>query len=428
MTNLHMETDHVRNLGELLCRVSNAIHEEIYALSNSVNSLAVNWQGSSSDEFVAEAQGVIGGMTDAAEDGISLSLRVLHEVTEWEERDFMGANNFKGIIPISTKPGDPGVPEVPGDEGKPTGHEELPPAPPPNGVPENPTEPAPDTPGHSSPGNGHNEDDEDHQESGGDSHGQDGHSSQPGGSSGPGHSGGQPGSHTGGHSGTPSTPGAAAGVVAGTVAATTSGNQNGKEEDAAETRTPAGPAPLSYSREDSWGARFDQLQEVEKQIEELEDRPFNNLTPEQQQQLHDLRQERTVLTQAISEGIPEDGPGAIHDNFPEGECTWYASSRRNFGYDITGHAKVWNEKALAAGYEVGEVPVKGSIMVWQPGVHGASEEYGHVSFVERIEPAGNGAFRVWYTDNDHMDPRFPVNVLIMPGENGVDFIYGKINE
>ncbi len=210
------------------------------------------------------------------------------------------------------------------------------------------------------------------------------------------------------------------------MAGTSGDNQNGKEEEAATPRTPAGPAPLSYSREDSWGSRFSQLQEVETQIEQLEERPFNNLTPEQQQQLHDLRQQRTVLQQAINEGIPEDGPGAIHDNFPKGECTWYASSRRNFGYDITGHAKVWDEKALTAGYEVGEVPVKGSVMVWQPGVHGASEEYGHVSFVERIEPAGNGAIRVWYTDNDHMDAS--VSVLIMPGENGVNFIYGKITD
>lgn len=90
---------------------------------------------------------------------------------------------------------------------------------------------------------------------------------------------------------------------------------------------------------------------------------------------------------------------------------------------MSGHAKFWADQAAAAGMDVGAVPVKGSVMVWQPDVHGADARFGHVSFVERVEPMGNGAYRVYYTDNHNMNPASPRSVVISPGEIGVSFIY-----
>ncbi len=139
------------------------------------------------------------------------------------------------------------------------------------------------------------------------------------------------------------------------------------------------------------------------------------ITPEQQEKW-----------QMLSErGGFEDGVGPLHDQFPEGECTWYASSRRNFGYDVSGHAYKWADQAQVAGFEVGNIPAQGSVMVWQPGVHNAHMEYGHVSFVERVEKAMDGSFVVFFTDNANMNTDAPTRVTINPGEAGVSFIYGK---
>ncbi|MCA9922380.1 MAG: CHAP domain-containing protein [Anaerolineales bacterium] len=138
-------------------------------------------------------------------------------------------------------------------------------------------------------------------------------------------------------------------------------------------------------------------------------------TPEQQQKWEMLSQS----------GSFEDGAGPLHEQFPEGECTWYASSRRNFGWDVHGHAYKWADQAQAAGYDVGNIPAQGAVMVWQPGVHKANMEYGHVSIVERVEKAFDGSFVVFFTDNNNMNPGAPSRVTINPDDPGVRFIYGK---
>lgn len=127
----------------------------------------------------------------------------------------------------------------------------------------------------------------------------------------------------------------------------------------------------------------------------------------------------------LNSGYADDGPGPLHSAFPEGQCTWFASSRRNLSMAIRGHAKFWADQAAGDGYDVGQVPVKGSIMVWQPGVHGADERFGHVSFVERVVPLDDGRFKVYYTDNDFRDPSLPSSAIIDPEQVGVDFIYDK---
>lgn len=73
-----------------------------------------------------------------------------------------------------------------------------------------------------------------------------------------------------------------------------------------------------------------------------------------------------------------------------GQCTWWAQYRRqdeNFSY--IGNARYWADGAAARGYSVGNIPVAGSTVVFQPGVQGAGGA-GHVAHVEEVYPGG------WY--------------------------------
>ncbi len=159
--------------------------------------------------------------------------------------------------------------------------------------------------------------------------------------------------------------------------------------------------------------------EINGDIKDLESR-FSQLTPEEADRLNELQEQRRQIRQMFSEGIPEKA-GANY--FPEGQCTWYVATRRELG--VYGDAREWGDNAIKAGFEVGSVPVKGSVMVWQPGVNGANADYGHVSLVERVIPESDGSFTVYYTDNDNMDPASPLRVSIRPGEEGVQFIYDR---
>ncbi|MCP4356602.1 MAG: CHAP domain-containing protein [Chloroflexi bacterium] len=195
-------------------------------------------------------------------------------------------------------------------------------------------------------------------------------------------------------------------------------------QHAATAQAVLGKQAADQSPTNGWKQRLNDLDSMNGEIKALESRSVTSLSAEEANRLNQLHSERNDLRQLVNEGISETGPGPMHRLFPEGECTWYASSRRDFGYDLKGDAREWADRALEAGYDVGDVPVKGSVMVWQPGAHSAHEVYGHVSYVERVVPERDGSFTVFYTDNDNPDSS--VRVTINPGEEGVDFIYDKL--
>lgn len=185
----------------------------------------------------------------------------------------------------------------------------------------------------------------------------------------------------------------------------------------------AAAQPALVPREEGWMHRVNNLSRIDKEIREFESRSSSSLSPEEARHLNQLYAERGDLREAVNAGITDARPGP--NNFPEGQCTWYVASRRSVGYDIHGDARVWGDAAVNAGYEVGDVPVKGAIMVWQPGVHNADETYGHVSYIERVIPNSNGTFTVEFTDNLNMNQDAPTRITITPGEEGVQFIYDQ---
>lgn len=190
---------------------------------------------------------------------------------------------------------------------------------------------------------------------------------------------------------------------------------------AAEVTPALQPAPVIL-HESLWSRRVNELTSINQEIRELESQSRSNLSVAEARRLEELYDQRSQLDGLMRDGVTVGRPGP--NNFPEGQCTWYVASRRDIG-PLHGDARLWDGVASDTGYDVGDVPVKGSIMVWQPGVHNADERYGHVSFVERVIPNRDGTFTVEFTDNLNMNTDNPTRIVITPGEEGVSFIYDR---
>jgi len=91
------------------------------------------------------------------------------------------------------------------------------------------------------------------------------------------------------------------------------------------------------------------------------------------------------------------------NTFAEGNCTWYAADkwRRATGKypSWSGDAKYWNEHAAAQHWTVTGAPAPRSVVVFEPGVQGASKIYGHVAWVNSISYRSDG----WYVNVTEMN-------------------------
>ena len=94
----------------------------------------------------------------------------------------------------------------------------------------------------------------------------------------------------------------------------------------------------------------------------------------------------------VSGGIVSTAGITPDTRYPWGQCTWWAATRRA---DIRkpipgwGNAATWAGSAASAGYTVDGSPSAGSVIVFQPGVLGASADYGHVAMVEEVRGDGS---------------------------------------
>ena len=85
----------------------------------------------------------------------------------------------------------------------------------------------------------------------------------------------------------------------------------------------------------------------------------------------------------VSGGIVSTAGITPDTRYPWGQCTWWAATRRaDIGKPIPG-------SAASAGYTVDGSPSAGSVIVFQPGVLGASAGYGHVAMVEEVRGDGS---------------------------------------
>lgn len=94
----------------------------------------------------------------------------------------------------------------------------------------------------------------------------------------------------------------------------------------------------------------------------------------------------------VSGGIASTAGITPDTRYPWGQCTWWAATRRaDIGKPIPGwgNAATWAGSAASAGYTVDGSPSAGSVIVFQPGVLGASADYGHVAMVEEVRGDGS---------------------------------------
>lgn len=79
-------------------------------------------------------------------------------------------------------------------------------------------------------------------------------------------------------------------------------------------------------------------------------------------------------------------------SYPFGQCTWYAFNRlAQLGKhvdDYMGNGGEWGIKGRALGYRVSKTPKVGTAISFPPGSFGSDPVYGHVAFVEVVNPDG----------------------------------------
>jgi surface antigen len=88
-------------------------------------------------------------------------------------------------------------------------------------------------------------------------------------------------------------------------------------------------------------------------------------------------------------GVPSNQMAGPHDGdgYPYGQCTYYVTLRRHVTWG--GDAGAWLSVAHAAGRPIGHTPVAGAIAVmW-------GSWFGHVAFVERVNPDGTFVVSEW---------------------------------
>lgn len=87
-----------------------------------------------------------------------------------------------------------------------------------------------------------------------------------------------------------------------------------------------------------------------------------------------------------------DVPGVLQNT---AGCTNYVLRRVNLNdMGRWPDAHLWNDAARAANYVVDSRPAAGAVMVFEPGVMGASSGGGHVAYVERVERGENGQIKI----------------------------------
>lgn len=161
-------------------------------------------------------------------------------------------------------------------------------------------------------------------------------------------------------------------------------------------------------------------------------------------QLIDANQRQAALSEVINEGIPSSGSSSNQIKNNLGGCTNYVAGKTNIeGFNNPGsmNANKWNDNAIAAGYEVGSHPVKGSIMVFEAdggvnnGVMNVDNTAGHVAYVESVKKVDGGyEVTISHADTKYVDGKYVAGtyinartstITVPDGSAGVSFIYDK---
>ena len=128
-----------------------------------------------------------------------------------------------------------------------------------------------------------------------------------------------------------------------------------------------------------------------------------------------LVDQATAAQSAAALPVSLQGEAPVSNHFPAGWCTYYVASRRNVPW--WGDAIDWWTNARPYGYAEGQAPAVGAIMVTRESV-----QYGHVAFVESVNPDGSWTV----SEMNYVAWNVQSKRTIRPGQVPlVGFIYGK---
>lgn len=179
--------------------------------------------------------------------------------------------------------------------------------------------------------------------------------------------------------------------------------------------------------------RYDEIAtNYQQQIEALKTQRERELIYPAEQQM-----KADALNSLLKQGISSDGPtvGWLRDDL--GGCTHYVAGKRDISSLNNGHpgdAYKWYKQASDAGMEVGNLPVNGSIIVFQPGVNNSDPKAGHVGIVESVQYI-NGQYEITYSQagtvrtggtwvrNTHTTLKDGSLSIPIAGMEGIGFIY-----
>lgn len=166
--------------------------------------------------------------------------------------------------------------------------------------------------------------------------------------------------------------------------------------------------PLERDKEDGlpWRVRADdyedEIENYDKQLTTLKQQQSNLADKRSSiqgniEQLAYLNKQKSTLDTVITNGVTRDGPSPKYPYFPgtdANNCTKYASGQRNL--PVSGHAYQWNDQAAAGDYDVGNIPVKNSVIVFEPDPNGSvsNSKYGHVAVVDQVKSLGNNQYEI----------------------------------
>lgn len=388
---LHIEPESVRQLASQFNQMANTLGQEVDRLNSSVNYLAANWNATGSTDFILAVQVLIHQIAAARDEADSLVCRIEKLVEAWETVDRQGVHRGEGDTDVFYHA--PRQNARLNQSGTKTEHSDGETSSANSGLP---------TTGGEEEGNYSNE----------------GYESETSESRPPKFQEDNP----------PRTTRAAAvagtaiggGIVGGKLTAPAAKSAPVRPTQADKSSSPTTselpPPPLSTG---GWIRDIEQLDQTNAAIAQLEQIPERG--PLDDHQLRELKEQQQQLQTKFEMGIEANGRPQEANPFPEGECTWFATSKRDLYPAVYGHAKYWADQATQHGIEVGQIPIKGSVMVWQPGIFNADAKFGHVSFVEGVERLADGSFKIFYTDN--LNPNSIQNIILAPDTAGVDFIY-----
>ena len=152
-----------------------------------------------------------------------------------------------------------------------------------------------------------------------------------------------------------------------------------------------------------------------------------------------LQANLAALTGKINEGIDPGKPTPQWMRNQLAGCTNYVASKRDVSQFNGGHpgdAGLWAGQAESAGFEVGAMPVKGSIIVFNKESGYTNNSSGHVGYVEEVIMTKNG-YTVKFSqaspvevngkilDGKHTPVKMGTYTIPFDGNQNVKFIYDK---